>query len=235
MAITISAISGKEPWTATWWNPYEYHIQFTFKNDDTNNSVILKNIQWAMVAGNAGNNTINPYAKNLFIGNSCTIAFYNGYEKVSSDVVIPEVKNCNLAQLNTNNEAVLLSGKTVDNNQCFFVPRYHSNFGNLELSGIPDNSQDTVEKVTRNIELLPGVELPAGGSVTLTLKSENFYQGILQVAPINTITVNKGIIWVRENGVWVKKLYPHKYDSATNSWTDLGGHIMKNSEWGNWE
>lgn len=234
MAITISASYKNTEWTASWWNPEAYPIKFIFKNDGEN-TVVLKNIQWAIVAGNSGGYSITQRSDNQpywYSGNSCTIAFYDEEEKekLSSDVVIPKAPNCNLAQLDYNNTAILLKQNSY-NDLCFFVPRYHSKSGNLEIAGKPEESQDTVEKVTRNIELLSGLEIAAGKTKTLILKSETAYTGILQVAPINTVTVNKGIIWVRENGVWVKKLYPHKYDSENKSWTDSGGHIMENSVW----
>ena len=228
MGITISAYHNNATWTASWWNPDTYHIQFKFTNDGENTAV-LKNIQWAIVSGNSGGYKISPYG--IFKGDSCTIAFYYDSEKVSSDVVIPKAPKCNLAHL-LYSTAVLLNQST-DKDSCFFVPRYHTTYGNLEIANTPEQSQDTVEKVTRNIELLSGIEIETGKSITLTLKSSTntTFSGILQVAPIDTITVNKGIIWVRENGEWVKKLYPHIFDSSTGEWSDLPVHKKTNSEW----
>lgn len=49
-----------------------------------------------------------------------------------------------------------------------------------------------------------------------------------------TFTANwkiKGVIWVRENGVWIKKLYPRIFDASTNSWNSGIVHRKDNSGW----
>lgn len=49
-----------------------------------------------------------------------------------------------------------------------------------------------------------------------------------------TVTANwklKGVIWIRENGIWVKKLYPHIFNATVGGWDDSTIHKKNNSGW----
>lgn len=287
--ILQSAKNGNDDWTSSWWNPSTYPVDFTFKN--TGDTVeMFSGIRWAIVAGNSGGYTIDPYG--TFNGTGCTVALYQDDVKVSTDVVIPDAVNHNLANKNG-----LLYSNTI-NTASFFVPRQTADGTKYEHAGHPSENQDTISKITRDIKLINPIKMQPNDTITLTLKSvgvgnvvsvsaieqisliptykvtwqpnggnwdgntaniiENIIEGNDAAVPENPTRTNyeflgwspnsgwtnitedkvftatwklKGIIWVRENGEWVKKLYPHKYNATTKEWSDLSVHKKNSSGW----
>ncbi len=177
-----------DKWTASWWSPNSYQIQFTIQNtgDDT---VYLGNFKWCLVSGKTPENvTISEYGRG-YAGNAGTVALYdvNG-NKISEDFRIEAASKPNLATGTSPSTTSLISANSgsYSQNSVYFVPRHKENVGNFEISGVPDANHDTVSKATRTIRITKDIALASKATTTVVLKPVNVPDyTVFQVSPIS--------------------------------------------------
>lgn len=128
------------------------------------------------------------------------------------------------------------------------TPVYHKI--TWHLNGGAHTNSDGSESKDDYIQYLPDGNSNTGGAevhrdnysfVRWTSANESVYSSLKNMGDSLGIVIQdriytaeweqKGIIWIRENGVWVKRLFPHKYNDSTKTWTDLGGHENNGSGW----
>lgn len=177
-----------DAWTASWWSPNSYQIQFTIQNtgDDT---VYLGNFKWCLVSGKTPENvTISEFGHG-YAGNAGTVALYDvDGNKISEDFTIEAASKPNLATGSSPSTASLISANSgsYSQNSVYFVPRHKENVGNFEISGVPDANHDTVLKATRTIRITKDISLAPKATTAVVLKPVSVpVYTVFQVSPIS--------------------------------------------------